>query len=105
VYQHCRQSQICHCEKYFCVNRHLCQKFDHLPLPLHRANARTRTPQLRASSEKAAAKGILTLANADVKCGPTSAQSMKASAQVTVPGAVTLGLAASELAALGRWPS
>jgi hypothetical protein len=32
-YQHCRQSQNCHCEKYFRVGRHQCQKIDHLALP------------------------------------------------------------------------
>jgi hypothetical protein len=31
-YQHCRQTQNCHCEKYHRVGRHLCQKLDHLPL-------------------------------------------------------------------------
>jgi hypothetical protein len=32
-YQHCRQTQNCHCEKYHRVGRHLCQKLDHLPPP------------------------------------------------------------------------
>src|SRR5262249_12110550 len=32
-YQHCRQTQNCHCEKYHRVGRHMCQKFDHLSLP------------------------------------------------------------------------
>jgi len=31
-YQHCRQTQNCHCEKYHRVGRHPCQKLDHLPL-------------------------------------------------------------------------
>src|SRR5262249_50375439 len=32
-YQHCRQTQNCHCEKCHRVGRHLCQKLDHLPPP------------------------------------------------------------------------
>jgi hypothetical protein len=32
-YQHCRQTQNCHCEKYHRLGRHLCQKFDHLRPP------------------------------------------------------------------------
>src|SRR6516165_1313110 len=31
--KHCRQTQNCHCEKYFRVGRHPCQKIDHLALP------------------------------------------------------------------------
>ena len=30
-YQHCRQTQNCHCKKYLRVGRHLCHKLDHLP--------------------------------------------------------------------------
>jgi hypothetical protein len=29
-YQHCRQTKNCHCEKYFRVGRHVCQKLGHL---------------------------------------------------------------------------
>jgi hypothetical protein len=34
-YQHCRQTQNCHCKKYLRVARHLCQKLDHPPARLN----------------------------------------------------------------------
>src|SRR5436190_9620064 len=45
-YQRCRQSQNCHCDKYFRVGRHVCQKLGHLLSPLQSPSARRRTPQL-----------------------------------------------------------
>src|SRR5262245_7085755 len=47
-YQHCRQTQNCHCEKYLRVGRHLCQKLDHasdsISLVIFWLNALTPSP-------------------------------------------------------------
>ena len=58
-YQHCRQSQNYHCDKYHRVGWHVCQKIDHLALPPAVPNAKRRTPQLRARSNESAKTAML----------------------------------------------
>jgi hypothetical protein len=57
-YQHCRQTENCHCDKYHSVGWHVRQKLDHLLSPLQSPNARRTTPKIasmtKGDREKAA---------------------------------------------------
>jgi hypothetical protein len=56
-YQHCRQTENCHCDKYHSVDWHVRQKLDHLLSPLQSPNARRRTPKIASMFQRRPRKG------------------------------------------------